>query len=210
MTDWLQWYAQYDDPQSTLSQRLAAVQAQIRDVVEAATPGPVRVLSLCAGDGRDLIGALHGHPRRDDVRGLLVEFDPVLAARGSSLAWPGLRYTVADAGVIDNFVDAAPADLILVCGVFGNISADDIHTTIDALPSLLAPAGTVIWTRSRVWSLHPELPDLVPAIDGWFRDAGFERTWLSGPEHRYGVGVHRLVAPPRAVVPGQRLFTFIR
>ncbi|GHD35622.1 hypothetical protein GCM10010335_31060 [Streptomyces galbus] len=30
---------------------------------------------MCAGQGRDLIGVLAGHPRRDDVRARLVELD---------------------------------------------------------------------------------------------------------------------------------------
>jgi hypothetical protein len=35
--------------------------------------------------------------------------------------------------------------LVLVCGVFGNISAKDIEGTIARLPQLCADGATVIW-----------------------------------------------------------------
>jgi hypothetical protein len=47
-----------------------------------------------------------------------------------------------------------PADLILLCGVFGNISQGDIANTINHLPQLSAEHATVIWTRHR----HPPEP----------------------------------------------------
>jgi hypothetical protein len=202
--DWHEWYRAYDDPQSSNAKRLTVVREQIRAAVDAAPPGPVPVVSLCAGDGRDLIGALADHPRRDDVRGRLVELDPALAERGRAALWAGLEYVVGDAALTDNYLGAVPAALVLVCGVFGNISADDIAATVRAMPSFLASGGAVIWTR------HRDDPDMVPTIDGWFADAGFERVFLSGPQHRYGVGVHRLTTPPRPLPRGERLFTFVR
>jgi hypothetical protein len=161
-------------------------------------------VSLCAGDGRDLIGALAEHPRRDDIHGRLVELDPVLAERGRAAAWAGLSYVVGDAAQTDSYLGAVPADLLLACGVFGNITDDDVVATVAALPSFLAPGGTVIWTR------HRGEPDLVPSIDAWFTDAGFARVFLSGSEHTYGVGVHRLTTEPRPLTGGARLFTFVR
>ena len=202
--DWHEWYRAYDDPQSPNSQRLAVVREHIRLAVEAAPPGPVRVVSLCAGDGRDIVGALADHPRRHDVRGRLVEMDPALARRGAATAWPGLEYLVGDAALTDNYSGAVPADLVLACGVFGNITDADVAATVRAMPGFLAAGGTVIWTR------HRQAPDLVPAIDAWFTAAGCARVFLSGPEHAYGVGVHRLTAAPQPFPCGERLFTFIR
>jgi hypothetical protein len=202
--DWQQWHRQYDDPQSTTSRRLAVVRHRIRLAVDAVPAGQVRVVSFCAGDGRDLTGALAGHPRRADVRGLLTEIDPDLAAAGRSALWPGLEFLVGDAALTDNYHAAVPADLVLLCGVFGNITDDDVAATVRAMPSFLAPGGRVIWTR------HRRAPDLVPTIDGWFAAAGFEREFLSGAEHPYGVGAHRLVAEPRPPRRGERLFTFVR
>jgi hypothetical protein len=202
--DWHEWYRLYDDPRSVTSQRLVVVQEWIRSAVEALPSGPVRTVSVCAGDGRDLTGALAEHPRRRDVRGLLIELDPVLADRGRAALWPGLDYLVGDAALTDNYLGAVPADLVLLCGIFGNISDDDIAATVRAAPSFLAPGGYVIWTR------HRGVPDLVPTIDGWFVDAGFAREFVSAAGLPYGVGVHRLVAPPRPLALGERLFTFVR
>jgi hypothetical protein len=202
--DWHEWYRMYDDPQSITSQRLAVVRERIRSAVEAAPPGAVRTVSICAGDGRDLVGALADHPRRADVRGRLVELDPALAERGQTALWPGLDYLVGDAAQTDHYVGAVPADLVLVCGVFGNIADDDIAATVRAMPAFLAPGGRVIWTR------HRGEPDLVPTVDRWFVDAGFSQEFLSVAELDYGVGVHRLVGPSRPLPAGEHLFTFIR
>jgi hypothetical protein len=193
----------YDDPQSITSQRLAVVQDWIRYSVEALPPGPVRTVSICAGDGRDLVGALAEHPRRTDVHGLLVEIDPTLAERGRAALWPGLDYLVADAALTDNYLGAVPANLVLACGIFGNISDDDIAATVRAMPTFLAPGGYVIWTR------HRGEPDMFVTIDDWFMAAGFARVFASTPDHPYGVGVHRLVTEPRTLTKGAHLFTFV-
>ncbi len=202
--DWAQWHTAYDDPGSSLAQRLAVVQDQIRRAVTAAAPGPIRVVSMCAGDGRDLIGALVDHPRRAEVQARLVELDPELAERGRAAAWRGMEFVVGDAAHTENYLGAVPADLVLACGVFGNISQADIHRTVTAMPEFCAAGGAVIWTR------HRDDPEVVPRICAWFESAGFVREWLSGDRHRYGVGVHRLDQAPRQLTTGQRLFTFTR
>jgi len=74
--DWARWHEAYDDPASALSTRLALVRAHLSIALATAPAGPIRVVSLCAGQGHDVIGTLPGHPRRDDVSALLVERDP--------------------------------------------------------------------------------------------------------------------------------------
>lgn len=73
--DWVDWHRDYDDAGSLLSQRGEVVQGHLRAELERAPAGDVRLISLCAGQGRDVIGVLTGHPRRDDVRARLVELD---------------------------------------------------------------------------------------------------------------------------------------
>jgi hypothetical protein len=63
--DWYAWHAQYDRPGTVLARRLAAIQDQIRAALDTAPPGPIRAISMCAGQGRDLLGVLVGHARRD-------------------------------------------------------------------------------------------------------------------------------------------------
>ena len=74
--DWAAWHGAYDDPSSFPSVRLRKVRQRLSEAIGAAPAGPVRLVSLCAGQGHDVIGVLPGHPRRDDVRAVLVESDP--------------------------------------------------------------------------------------------------------------------------------------
>ena len=189
LRDWVRWHEQYDDPAGHLFERLAVVR---RWVTWAVDRGATTVLSACAGDGRDVRGA--------PLLGRLVELDPVLAARARATAGPGIEVLEADAGTTDAYAGAVPADLVLLCGIFGNVSDEDIRTTVEAAPMLCAAGAVVIWTR------HRRAPDLTPSIRRWFVDAGFEEVAFEGDS--YGVGVARLVEPPVPLQLGRRLFRF--
>ena len=60
--DWYDWHSAYETS-PTLQARLRLVQAQLARALDACPDDHVRVISLCAGDGRDLIGVLAHHPR---------------------------------------------------------------------------------------------------------------------------------------------------
>lgn len=205
--DWLDWHAAYDRPGSSLTRRLAVVQEQIRSALDEAPPGPVRVVSACAGQGRDLIGVLAGHPRRGDVTARLVELDPRNAAiardAAAAAGLTGVDVRVGDAGLTDAYAGAVPADLVLLCGVFGNVTDGDIRATVLAARGLCTHGGTVIWTR------HREPPDLVPSICDWFAAAGFTQRWVSAPGAGFGVGVHRFDHHPESPTGGGRMFRFV-
>jgi hypothetical protein len=62
--DWVGWHWAYDDPGSLLSRRLELVQGHLRAELDHAPAGGVRLISLCAVQGRDVIGVLAGHPPR--------------------------------------------------------------------------------------------------------------------------------------------------
>jgi hypothetical protein len=209
-THWLEWHAQYEDPSNRLNRRLAAVQAGITEWLASAPPGPLRAISVCSGQGRDLIGALDGHPRAHDVRALMVELDEGNVAVARALAeeagLSGVTTEVGDASLTEVYAGAVPAELVLVCGVFGNISDGDIERTIALLPGLCAPGATVVWTR------HRRPPDKTPVIREWFAAAGFEEQWFVAPDDDdavFAVGMHRLVADPAPFEPGVRLFEFV-
>jgi hypothetical protein len=204
--DWSAWHAGYESPDSELGRRLALVQAQLRDVLERAVPGPIRVISVCAGQGHDLIGVLAEHPRRADVSARLVELDAhnvELAQRAAAAAGlDAVDAVAADASRTDAYIGAAPADVILLCGVLGNISGPDIVNTIEQLGQLCAPGASVIWTR------HRRPPDLVPSIRETFKRCGFdELAFAEAPP--FGVGVNQLLVAPQPLQPGARLFDFI-
>ena len=208
MTDeWVEWHKGYGKD-TNQARRLAVVQDKIRQALNQAAPGPIQVISMCAGDGRDLSGALQGHPRSRDVRARLVEFDGELTKAGrdrfSQIDAPGVDFLVGDASNTDAYAGMVPSKIVLACGVFGNITDEDVKNTIDHLPELCAQGSTVIWTRGRFE------PDLTPRIRDWFRAAGFEEvSFVAIPDSTASVGVHRLVGHPRPFRPHQRLFTFL-
>lgn len=204
--DWHAWHDAYDDPGSSLARRLAVVRARIADTLDAAPPGPLRAVSMCAGQGRDLIPVLASHPRGPDVTARLVELDPALAATARRSAadagLPGVEVVTGDASLTDAYAGQVPADLVLACGVFGNISESDIRRTVGCCAQLCATGGITLWTRKRT------PPDLVPQICDWFGQEGFELNWLSDPAAGFGVGVHRFTARPRPLAAGLRMFSF--
>jgi Putative methyltransferase len=205
--EWLKWHRAYDeDP--FMGGRLHEVQGRIREVLDQRPAGPIRVISACAGDGRDLIGALVDHPRAHDVTALLVELSPDLVevgrARASSAGFTGVKFKVADASTSNAYAGAIPADLVLFCGIFGNVSDHDVRKSIEHLPELCAAHATVIWTRGRFE------PDLTPTIRRWFEESGFsERSFVTIAGSTKSVGVHFLTAPPKPFRPDVRFFTFL-
>ncbi|MGS2614702.1 methyltransferase domain-containing protein [Micromonospora sp. LZ34] len=205
--DWYAWHEDYDEPGSPLSRRLAELRARIGEALDSARPGPLRAVSLCAGQGRDLIPVLAAHPRRDDVTARLVELDPrnaeVARASAAAVGLTGVEVVVGDAARTDAYADLAPADLVLVCGVFGNVAEADIRRTVRHCAALCATGGTVFWTR------HRREPDLVPTICDWFAEEGFVPVSVSSPADGVGVGVHRFRGESRPLPPGVTMFEFV-
>jgi hypothetical protein len=208
-TDWSGWHRAYDDPTSVQSRRLVVVRRRVGESLDALGGAPGGVLSLCAGEARDLIPVLAVRPQPSPET-LLVEASAELAdaahasARAAGLARVTLR--VADAGLRVSYADVLPVDLLLLCGIFGNVSAPDIHRSISSTPRMLRPGGVVIWTRGRL-----EGDDLRPTLRRWFVEAGFEEVAYDGEPEPYGVGVARWARPTQAdgELP-ERLFTFLR
>jgi len=199
LRDYVGWHAAYDDPGSSLSVRLRHVQRAILEWLDR-TSGPVRVLSVCAGQGHDILGALEERSRTDRARvtGALIEMDPTNAriARGR-IAHLNLALTVveADAGTTDTYPGLVPADLMLLSGRLVRVSRQ-----------FCAAGATAIWTRGA------QDPDLGPDIRRWFDQAGFEELsceeWIDGTRMR--VGVNRLITPPQPLRLDEVIFTFYR
>lgn len=208
--DWHGWHAAYDDDGSGLALRLRTVQRRIGEWLDRApapADGPLRVLSMCAGQGRDVIEALRRHPRRDEVHALLVELDDrnVAVAREAAAAagLDGVEVRQGDASLAAAYADVVPAHLAVVAGVLGNMTDADVEGLVRLLPMLLAPGGTVVWTR------HTGAPDLTPAVRRWFAEAGFrELSFDTAEGYRFSVGVHELDGQPVPFDRQARLFVF--
>jgi hypothetical protein len=187
-----------------LQRRLAIVQRHIGATLHSAPSGPIRVVSMCAGQGHDLLGVLDGHPRAADVQARLVEIDPRNCDVARAVAPANVDIVTGDASDTTAYAGAVPAELVLVCGVFGNIADHHIVNTIETLPSLCAPGATVIWTR------HRREPDRTTEVRKWFVDAGFSEVTFEAPEgFIFGVGVNRLTADPVPFQPGKKMFDFL-
>lgn len=208
--DWRAWHEPYQDEASPLSRRLRIIQSCMDAWLDERAGEALTIASACAGEGRDLLGVL---VRRDDsgrVRAVLVENDEQIASRAEAAARAaGLNdviVRVADAGDPTSYEGLVPADLVLMVGVFGNISDAGVQRTIAALPSFCSNGGVVIWTRSR------REPDLTPMIRRWLQESGFAESAFHAPDDvLFSVGVHRLTADPApALGPDHgRLFQFL-
>jgi len=209
LRDYNDWHRQYDDPDSSLSWRLRRVQAQLSAALER-LPGPCRILSACAGDGRDVIEVLRDRPDADRVSAVLVELHPGIAQRARDTAaaagLSGVEVRMTDAGRSDAYAGAVPAQIVLLVGIFGNISDDDLERLLAFAPQLCAPGATLLWSRGLDGS------DRNDQVRARLADAGFTELdyATSGGQDAAALGVLRYDGPPVALRPGQPLFTFRR
>jgi hypothetical protein len=211
--DYLAWHELYDDPGSSLSRRLALVQDVVRSELDA-RPGPVRIVSLCAGDGRDVLGVLADRDDAARVSVTLVEVLPELVERARSAAAhvrASVEVVAADAGDSETYTGFAtvPADVVLLVGVLGNVSDDDVATTVAAMPRLCAPGATLVWSRGR--SLGG-IDDFVTPVREAFTAAGFAEVSLRAfdvADDRTAIGVARYDGPPVLRGPRETWFTFV-
>ncbi|WP_229821358.1 MULTISPECIES: hypothetical protein [Streptomyces] len=111
---------------------------------------------------------------------------------------------MGDAASTHLYAGMAPADLVLMCGVFGNITDEDGETTVDHCTELCRKGGVLVWTR------HRRTPDLVPRICEWLEARGFAHQWLSAPDAGFGVGAHRCAREPRPLTMDGHTSTSVR
>jgi hypothetical protein len=204
-TDWYAWHASYDELMSPQTRRLAVVQDKIREFLDGspAGPAPIRAVSLAAGQSRDLLPVLIEHPRGAEVRARLVELDHrnVEFAEGAALSagLAGIDFITGDAGLIDTFAGAVPAQLVLACGLFELLGPAAVGSTIAALAQLCGPQAIVIWTDEPADAVHRALRRQQFDAAGFVPvdvvvDAGFV------------VGVERWAGAAAEFVPETRLF----
>jgi Putative methyltransferase len=207
-TDWLAWHRAYDDPDSVVSRRLAFVRSMVSSALDAAPDGPIRLLSICAGDGRDVLGVLSSHPRGGDVDATLVEQHPALTAAALATAiehgLDKVRCELGDAGLAKWYATSRPIEVLVACGVFGNISSEDLRRTVRCFGAVVGPGGHVIWTR------HRQPPDQTPVIRRWFEESGFAQvSFCEVPNSLSSVACHRRGSEPAPMELPTRLFEFV-
>ncbi len=201
--DWIEWHAQYADPNSGLAHRLEAVR---RELTRLLASHPKRLVSVCAGRGEDVLPVLAGSSPGTEA--YLIETHPRLAAEArqcaAELDLDQVQVLERDAGTVTSYLDIGLADVLMLCGVFGNISDDDILRTIDSIPLLLAQGGHLIWSRSR------RQPDITPRIRQHLNNTGLvELEFIAPADDLWSVGVNRLEGGFDGNQPDGEMFTFI-
>ncbi|CAN5909888.1 hypothetical protein BH11VER1_BH11VER1_09820 [soil metagenome] len=188
--DWSDWHQRYD-LSTSLAVRLRIVIEQIAAAIDECSAGPVTIVSLCAGDGRDVIGALAEHKRRADINAWLLDTHKDSLARGEALAEEQglagqLRFLEADAGLLGNYANIVPADIILLSGFLGHIRQHDIPSLIASLPMLCKVGGFVIWNKHLVANDGPVAVLAIREIlaRAQFEEIQFQVTEIDG----YAVG----------------------
>jgi putative intracellular protease/amidase len=206
---WNDWHSEYDDPDSELAGRMKGVQRAIDEVVSACPEGPIQIVSICGGQGRDLVGALAEHPRRDDVRVRMVELDPgnvAFARRTAAEAGiEGFEVVEGDAGSSDAYAGLPPADLVVVAGLYGHLDDDDQVRLNAFLRQICREGGIVVWTFFQRARRRTE------RLRRYFVDEGFEEVRfevLPGEEYQFTVALSRLDRPTEPFEPGRTVFTF--
>jgi len=207
--DWFEWHDLYQT-ETRLQQRLEIVQEYITRSLNALPPGRIQVVSACAGDGRDLRGSVINHPRQADVHARLVELNPQLVERGrAAIAAAGFtaqrEFVNCDATLSDHYAGAVPADVVLVCGIFGNLADEAaLQRLIGNLKFLAKPGAFVAWTRGHRDGIA--YSDIVrqnlQAAN--FAEVDFRLTATGD----MGVGLHRYQGETAPLPANEHLFVF--
>jgi hypothetical protein len=185
------------------------VRRHVAAIVAEAPAGPVTVLSICGGQGRELIGALEDHPRKGDVRGRLVELDAdntAFASRWAAEAGlTGLEIITGDASLGTSYEGLGPVDLVVISGVFGHLGTSDRLRLIDFTRQLCQPGTGMVWTS--------HLSNDGPAE--WVRRAfvecrfeELEHDLVPGDDFQFTVTRNRYTGAQQPLDPNQKIFTF--
>jgi amino acid adenylation domain-containing protein len=209
IADWNEWHKHYDS-QPNLQERLRNVRRQIIAALDECPPGPIQIISVCAGDGRDLLGALENHPRRNDVTALLLDNNAQSVERGKSAAQKiglgrQLQFVEADATLAKNYASHVPADLILLSGFLGHLRHKEVPGLIESLPMFCKTGGQAIWSRRNI--LH-DGREQIPLIGKFFRKANFvEIHFEAASANGFAVARARFAGQPKPLDSSRVLFS---
>jgi hypothetical protein len=148
------------------------------------------------------------------VSATLVEVLPELVERARGAAArvaADVEVVAGDAGCSETYAGlaAAPADVVILVGVLGNVSDADVATTVAAMPRLCAPGATLLWSRGR--SVEGT-DDFVTPVRTAFSAAGFAEVSIRAfgvEDDRTTLGVVRFDGPSLPLDPRATWFTFM-
>jgi hypothetical protein len=208
--EWVKWHENYKASPS-LKARLLIVREHLSRCFDSQPPGVIQVLSICAGDARDLIGLLATHPRKMDIKAYLIEDNAELVENGRKVIVEAgfeeqLQFVVADATISSTYLGLAPVDIVLMAGVFGNLRSEEVARLIGSLGLLCKGGGYVIWTRHR--RLHNGL-NQIALIRRLFSESDFEEVLIEDTsDDGFTIGSHRYKGAGQVLRGGIKLFKF--
>jgi hypothetical protein len=215
--DWHKWHNAYDQ-NPALKKRLALVRKHLSRCLDRSAPGEVRIIGVCAGDGRDVLQTLADHKRFADARVRLVELDPNLVADGEDACQAlglsnSVQFVNGDATDSGSYRAVAPANIVLMCGMLGLVDLPELPNVVRAMQALCAHKGHVVWTRRLDWRDGVRQTKLLQEL---MAKAGFRRAALNvtsfgvlfskTPGPSFTVGTHRYEDEPVALPESGRLF----
>lgn len=209
--DWAEWHKYYGISPS-LHARLRIVREQIVATITELPAGPIGVVSICGGDGRDLVGALVDQRRRDDVTAWILDTHEESLARGRAAAKDAgleraLRFVRADATLATSYTGIVPADLVVISRVLGHLRHADVPRLIASLGMLCKPAGCLLWNRHLV--IH-EGRTQVALIRELLAHAGFEELHFEITDRAgFAVGRARFTGQAAPLDAQRVLFEFV-
>lgn len=190
-------------------QRLTAVQEHLCECLDDAPPGPIRILSMCAGDGRDVIGAVRSHRRRKDVVAWLVELNSQSVELGKGYSVNAglersLQFINGDATSYSTYKSIGAADIVLVCGVWGHVPAHEKSMLVKAISTLCKPGGSVIWTRGTSKGIAR-----VREIESLFATNWWDKGRITyTPDATWAVATYRYCGPSQELPADGQIFHF--
>jgi hypothetical protein len=208
--DWSTWHRRYNENEH-LKARLHVVRQTVRAVLDDCRTGKIRLISICSGDGRDILEELAKHPRRNDIEAWLIDSDRPSIVRGEAIAaevglTQQVHFRLADAGVARSYTDIAPAEVLLLSGFLGRLTYDELAHVIGCLPSLCTSGTAVVWSRHVYGNLGID----TPRVHELLRNHGFgEVKFIIASPNGYEVGWHRFIGIPQSLDPELTLFNAV-
>jgi hypothetical protein len=124
-------------------------------------------------------------------------------ARRAGLA-DAIHFLQADATTFATYCDLTPADVVLLCGVWGHVPPHQRPALVRACQSLCKPSGVVIWTRG-----VRQGTERFEAIRALFANPLWEEIRaIISPDAKWAVATHRYLGPPTPLPLAGQIFQF--
>ena len=203
--DWFEWHSVYDNPNISLKIRLAVIADFLKFAWEN-LPRELRILSICAGQAREIEKAVSegnlDHRSGIDLLDLSEANLAIAVRRLAPLSKGTVTSHVCDAGHSSSYEGHVPANCLVIVGVFSNLSLAHAQRLVARLPQFCSPGAYVIWTRKR------DDTDSAGNLRAAFGIAQFRLVRFALVDDVFVV-IHQYCGELQRVQLGERIFEFV-